>query len=62
MGTSTLLALIWHENFPEKRTEAGMVANPGCPTIMMLVSEKKRIYLNIHVADILLARSDEDLK
>ena len=39
-----------------------MVAYPGCPTIMMLVNEKRRVYLNIHVDDILLVCNDEDLK
>ena len=55
-------ALRWHEYFSEKCIEAGMVAYPGCPTIMMLVNEQRRIYLNIHVDDILLVCNDEDLK
>ena len=55
-------ALRWHQHFGEICEGAGLVAFPGAPTIMRHADVNKKIFLNVHVDDILLVCNPEDLQ
>ena len=39
-----------------------MESYKGCPTIMKLVNSERRVYLSVHVDDVLLVGNEKDLE
>ena len=54
-------ALRWNEHFTLLCTEMEFEAYAGCSTIMRKIQGGKRIYLSVHVDDIILISKPEDL-
>ena len=54
-------ALRWNEHFTGLCSEVGMEAYAGCSTIMRLIQGDRRIYLSVHVDDIILICKPEDV-
>ena len=55
-------ALRWNEYFTELCTTVGFEPYQGCPTIMRLIDGTRRIYLSVHVDDILLICKPADVE
>ena len=55
-------ALRWNEYFTELCTAVGFEPYPGCPTIMRFLDGARRIYLSVHVDDILLICKPADVE
>ena len=55
-------ALRWFEYFSNLCQSAGMESYKGCPTIMKLVNSERRVYLSVHVDDVLLVGNEKDLE
>ncbi len=54
-------ALRWNEHFISLCTEMEFEAYAGCSTIMRRIQRDKRIYLSVHVDDIILISKPEDV-
>ena len=54
-------ALRWYEHFSSPCTDAGMEPYLGCPTIMKLSNQMRKVFLSVHVDDILFMRKPEDV-
>lgn len=50
------------EYFSKLCQVAGMEWYKGCPTIMKLVNRERRVYLSVHVDDVLLIGNESDLQ
>ena len=55
-------ALRWFEYFSNLCQSVGMESYKGCPTIMKLVDGESRVYLSVHVDDVLLVGNEKDLE
>ena len=55
-------ALRWNEHFTGLCSEVGMESYAGCSTIMRLIQGDRRIYLSVHVDDIILICKPEDVE
>eukprot|EP00435_Cladocopium_sp_Y103_P016569 s1241_g4.t1 len=55
-------ALRWHQHFGQICEDAGLRAFPGAPTVMRHEDLSRRIFLNVHVDDILLVCKPEDVR
>ena len=51
-------ALRWHQHFEKICEAAGLRSFPGSPTVLRYENLMKKIYVNVHVADILLSRKE----
>ena len=54
-------ALRWYEHFSSLCTDAGMEPYLGCPTIMKLSNQVRKVFLSVHVDDILFIGKPEDV-
>ena len=54
-------ALRWYEHFSSLCTDAGMEPYLGCPTIMKLSNQARKVFLSVHVNDILFIGKPEDV-
>ena len=54
-------ALRWYEHFSSLCTDAGMEPCLGCPTIMKLSNQVRKVFLSVHVDDILFIGKPEDV-
>jgi len=55
-------ALRWNEHFTGLCSEVGMESYAGCSTIMRLIQGDRRIYLSVHVDDVILICKPEDVE
>ena len=54
-------ALRWYEHFSNLCIDAGMEPYLGCPTIMKLSNQVRKVFLSVHVDDILFIGKPEDV-
>ena len=54
-------ALRWYEHFSSLCIDAGMEPYLGCPTIMKLSNQVRKVFLSVHVDDILFIGKPEDV-
>ena len=54
-------AMRWNEHFTALCVESGFQPYPGCSTVMKMIQGDRRVYLSVHVDDIILVCKPEDV-